>query len=59
MRRVVAHAFVDDLDRPALTDREFHHFSRCCASVPGKPCRSPTVEEGQGCASGGERPSNL
>ncbi len=31
----------------------------CCASVLGKPYRSPTVEEGHGCASGWETPSNL
>jgi len=28
MRRVVAHVFVDDLDRPALSDTDVHHLAR-------------------------------
>jgi 16S rRNA (uracil1498-N3)-methyltransferase len=28
MRRAVAHAFVDDLDRPALSDKDVHHLAR-------------------------------
>ena len=45
MRRVVAHAFVDDLDRPALTDREFHHFSRVLRLRPGE---TVSVSDGRG-----------
>ncbi len=28
MRRAVAHVFVDDLDRPALSDKDIHHLAR-------------------------------
>ena len=28
MRRSVAHVFVDDLDRPALSDKDIHHLAR-------------------------------
>jgi len=28
MRRAVAHVFVDDLDRPALSDKDVHHLAR-------------------------------
>jgi 16S rRNA (uracil1498-N3)-methyltransferase len=28
MRRAVAHVFVDDLDRPAIGEKDVHHFSR-------------------------------
>jgi len=28
MRRAVAHVFVDDLERPALSDKDIHHLSR-------------------------------
>jgi 16S rRNA (uracil1498-N3)-methyltransferase len=45
MRRVVAHAFVDDLDRPALTDKEFHHFSRVLRLRPGE---TVSVSDGRG-----------
>jgi len=28
MRRAVAHVFVDDLDRPVLSDKDIHHLAR-------------------------------
>ncbi len=36
-RRVVAHVFVGDLDRPALADQELHHLSRVLRLRPGEP----------------------
>jgi 16S rRNA (uracil1498-N3)-methyltransferase len=45
MRRPVAHAFVDDLTRPALADRDFHHFSRVLRLRPGEVV---SVSDGRG-----------
>jgi 16S rRNA (uracil1498-N3)-methyltransferase len=45
VRRVVAHAFVDDLARPALADRDVHHFSRVLRLRPGE---TVSVSDGRG-----------
>jgi 16S rRNA (uracil1498-N3)-methyltransferase len=45
MRRAVAHAFVDDLDRPALADKDVHHFARVLRLRPGEVV---SVSDGRG-----------
>lgn len=45
MRRPVAHAFVDDLARPALSDQDVHHFSRVLRLRPGEVV---SVSDGRG-----------
>jgi 16S rRNA (uracil1498-N3)-methyltransferase len=45
MRRAVAHAFVDDLARPALSDQDVHHLSRVLRLRPGE---AVSVSDGRG-----------
>ena len=45
MRRAVAHVFVDDLDRPALTEKDVHHFSRVLRL---RPEETVSVADGRG-----------
>jgi 16S rRNA (uracil1498-N3)-methyltransferase len=45
MRRAVAHAFIDDLARPALSDQDVHHFSRALRLRPGEVV---SVSDGRG-----------
>jgi 16S rRNA (uracil1498-N3)-methyltransferase len=45
VRRVVAHAFVDDLARPVLTERDVHHFGRVLRLRPGE---TVSVSDGKG-----------
>jgi 16S rRNA (uracil1498-N3)-methyltransferase len=45
MRRTVAHAFVDDLDRPALAAQDVHHFSRVLRLRSGE---AVSVSDGRG-----------
>ncbi len=45
MRRAVAHAFVDDLARPVLSDKDVHHFSRVLRLRPGEVV---SVSDGRG-----------
>ena len=45
MRRAVAHVFVDDLARPALSDQDVHHFSRVLRLRPGEVV---SVSDGRG-----------
>ena len=41
----MAHVFVDDLDRPALSDKDVHHFSRVLRLRPGEVV---SVSDGRG-----------
>ncbi len=45
MRRAVAHVFVDDLDRPALTEKDVHHLSRVLRL---RPEETVSVADGRG-----------
>jgi 16S rRNA (uracil1498-N3)-methyltransferase len=45
MRRAVAHGFVDDLDRPALSGQDVHHLSRVLRLRPGEVM---SVSDGRG-----------
>ena len=45
MRRAVAHVFVDDLDRPVLTEKDVHHFSRVLRL---RPEETVSVADGRG-----------
>ena len=56
MRRAVAHVFVEDLDRPALSDKDVHHLARVLRLRVASSFRRPTVEGGPGSASGWTAP---